>query len=85
MLSMRYIESIYAELAANAALVLLGVACSLLSRQVAAQAKAFEDAGGFTERLYRIRSDRRRGSGGRREEGNTEVTEDCRGSRRFAL
>jgi len=31
-----------------------------VSRQVAAQAKAFEAAGGFTERLYRIRSDRRR-------------------------
>ena len=60
MQSMRSIESIYAELSANAALVLLGVACSLLSRQVAAQAKAFEDKGGFTERLYRIRSDRRR-------------------------
>ena len=58
--SMKSMESIYAALAANAALVLLGVACSLLSRQVAAQAKAFEEQGGFTERLYRIRNDRRR-------------------------
>lgn len=60
MKSIRSIESIYAELSANAALVLLGVACSLVSRQVAAQAKVFEAEGGFTERLYRIRSDRRR-------------------------
>ncbi|NDV61363.1 hypothetical protein G0Q06_02740 [Puniceicoccales bacterium CK1056] len=45
--------------AANAVLVLLGVACSLLDRQVLAQAKAFLDEGGFTERLYRIRRARR--------------------------
>jgi four helix bundle suffix protein len=51
--------STHAEIAANAALVLLGVACSLLDRQVLAQAKAFLDEGGFTERLYRIRSARR--------------------------
>ncbi len=49
----------YPELAANAALVLLAVACSLLDRQLAAQAEAFETEGGFTERLYRIRSERR--------------------------
>jgi four helix bundle suffix protein len=48
------------ELAANAALVLLAVACSLLDRQLAAQAKTFEDEGGFTERLYRVRSNKRR-------------------------
>ena len=53
------ISSIFAELSANAALILVGVACSLVSRQVAAQAKAFEAEGGFTERLYRIRSTRR--------------------------
>jgi four helix bundle suffix protein len=47
------------EIAANAALVLLAVACSLLDRQLAAQAKAFETEGGFTERLYRIRSEKR--------------------------
>jgi len=51
--------STYPELAANAALVLLAVACSLLDRQLAAQAKAFETEGGFTERLYRVRSSRR--------------------------
>jgi four helix bundle suffix protein len=49
----------YPEIAANAALVLLAVACSLLDRQLAAQAKAFETEGGFTERLYRIRSEKR--------------------------
>jgi four helix bundle suffix protein len=52
-------QSTYPELAANAALVLLTVACSLLDRQIAAQAKAFETEGGFTERLYRVRSSRR--------------------------
>jgi four helix bundle suffix protein len=45
----------YSEVAANAALVLLAVACSLLDRQLAAQAKAFETEGGFTERLYKKR------------------------------
>ena len=51
--------STFPELAANAALVLLAVACSLLDRQLAAQAEAFENEGGFTERLYRIRSEKR--------------------------
>ena len=46
-------------LAANAALSLLNVACWLLDRQVAALAAAFEEEGGFTERLYRVRSQRR--------------------------
>ena len=49
----------YPEIAANGALVLIGVACSLLDRQIAAQEKAFENEGGFTERLYRVRSQRR--------------------------
>ena len=52
--------SIYSELAANATLVLIGVACSLLERQVAAQAQDFLEEGGFTERLYRVRSAQRR-------------------------
>ena len=52
-------QSTSPELAANAALVLLAVACSLLDRQLAAQAKAFETEGGFTERLYRVRSGKR--------------------------
>ena len=48
-------KSTYPEIAANAALTLLAVACSLLDRQIASQAKAFEKEGGFTERLYRVR------------------------------
>ncbi len=49
----------HTELAADAALVLLAVACSLLDRQPAAQAAAFETEGGFTERLYCVRSEKR--------------------------
>jgi four helix bundle suffix protein len=52
-------KSTFPELSANAALVLLAVACSLLDRQLAAQAEAFEIEGGFTERLYRVRSEKR--------------------------
>jgi four helix bundle suffix protein len=55
------IKSIYPELAANAALVLIGVACALLDRQIAAQAAAFTEHGGFTERLYRVRSAAKKG------------------------
>ncbi len=47
-----------AQLIANAALSLLNLACYLLDRQLAAQAAAFENEGGFTERLYRVRSQR---------------------------
>lgn len=54
------IRSTYPEIAANAALALIAVACSLLDRQLAAQAEAFEQEGGFTERLYRIRSQTRK-------------------------
>lgn len=52
----------YQEIAANAALVLITVACSLLDRQIAAQAQAFENEGGFTERLYRVRTAKRASS-----------------------
>src|SRR5258707_4710646 len=52
--------STFPELAANAALVLIAVACGLLDRHLAAQAAAFEQEGGFTERLYRVRSNARR-------------------------
>ena len=45
----------YPEIAANGARALIMVASSLLSRQVAAQAAAFEKEGGFTERLCRVR------------------------------
>jgi len=49
-----------AQLVANAALSLLNLACYLLDRQVAAQAAAFEKEGGFTERLYKVRSAQRK-------------------------
>lgn len=51
---------IYPELSANAVLVLLAVACSLLDRQVERLAIDFESEGGFTERLYRVRTANRR-------------------------
>jgi len=41
---------------------LIAVACSLLDRQLAAQAAAFEQEGGFTERLYQRRQSKRRGA-----------------------
>ena len=47
-------------LVANAALSLLNLCCHLLDRQLEAQARAFENEGGFTERLYRIRQQKRR-------------------------
>jgi len=53
-----------AELVANAALSLLNLACYFLDRQLAAQAAAFEKEGGFTERLYRVRCQKRTGLGG---------------------
>ena len=56
------LRATYAEIAANGALGLIAVACSLLDRQVAALAAAFEKEGGFTERLYRVRR-RARGPG----------------------
>jgi four helix bundle suffix protein len=47
-------------LVANASLSLLNLCCYLLDRQLAAQAKAFETEGGFTERLYRVRTAKRK-------------------------
>ena len=52
----------YPEITANGALTLLAVATALLDRQIAAQANAFENEGGFTERLYRIRRNKRSGA-----------------------
>ena len=49
-------RSTYPEIAANGALALITVANSLLDRQIAALEKAFVDGGGFTERLYRVRT-----------------------------
>jgi four helix bundle suffix protein len=40
--------------------VLIGVACALLDRQIEAQAAAFTEEGGFTERLHRIRTERKK-------------------------
>ena len=50
----------YAEIASNGALALIAAACSLLERQLASLAEAFEKDGGFTERLYRTRQRMRR-------------------------
>lgn len=47
-------------LAANGALSLLNLACYFLDRQVERLARDFENEGGFTERLYRVRTDKRR-------------------------
>jgi len=47
-------------LAANGALSLLNLCIYLLERQMQAQAAAFEKEGGFTERLYRRRSESRK-------------------------
>lgn len=46
----------YSELSANATLALITVACYFLDRQVARLAADFEEVGGFTERLHRVRS-----------------------------
>ncbi len=48
-------------LAANGALSLLNLACYLLDRQVERLAQDFENEGGFTERLYKVRTQKRRG------------------------
>jgi four helix bundle suffix protein len=50
----------FAEIAANGAHALTGVACVLLDRQVDRLARDFETEGGFTERLYRVRKEKRR-------------------------
>lgn len=47
-------------LAANAALSLLNLCCYFLDRQLNTQANAFITEGGFTERLYKTRSQMRR-------------------------
>lgn len=52
----------FPEIAANGALALIAVATAMLDRQMVAQAEAFTKEGGFTERLYRTRTQARRGS-----------------------
>ncbi len=59
-LSTTSISPDYPEIAANGALALLAVACSLLDRQIASLAAAFEREGGFTERLYNVRQNSRK-------------------------
>jgi four helix bundle suffix protein len=54
-------SSTYLEIAANGVLALIAVACSLLDRQIASLERAFVEEGGFTERLYRARCERRSG------------------------
>ena len=51
--------SSYPEIAANGALALIAVVCSLLNRQLASLEKAFVQEGGFTERLHRVRAQAR--------------------------
>ena len=53
-------ESTFPEIAANGVLALIAVACSLLDRQIASLGKTFVEEGGFTERLYRVRSRQRK-------------------------
>jgi four helix bundle suffix protein len=49
-----------ADTAANAAIVLISVACYLLDKQIRQLADKFEKEGGFTERLYNVRRNQRR-------------------------
>lgn len=50
----------WGRIAANGALALIVVAAALLDRQIATQARTFETEGGFTEKLYRARSEARK-------------------------
>jgi restriction system protein len=54
-----FVEKAAPELAANAMLCAANQAAYLLKRQLESQGRAFEQSGGFTERLYRRRSQRR--------------------------
>jgi four helix bundle suffix protein len=51
--------STFPEIAANGALALIAVACSLLNRQIASLENTFVEEGGFTEHLYKVRTQRR--------------------------
>ena len=57
---LKSMRSTFPEIAANGALALLTVACTLLDRQIATLERTFVEEGGFTERLYRVRSQSRR-------------------------
>jgi len=47
----------YAEISANVGQTLCKIAMHLLDKQVESQARAFEKDGGFSERLYKVRSE----------------------------
>ena len=49
----------YAEISANVGQTLCRIAMHLLDKQVDSQARAFEKDGGFSERLYKVRSEAR--------------------------
>lgn len=53
-------EAIKAEVAANVMICLINQETYLLARQIARLGADFETGGGFTERLYRVRSERRK-------------------------
>lgn len=53
-------QNLPAVLAANGVLSLLNLCIHLLCRQMESLAKAFEVEGGFTERLYRMRNNKRK-------------------------
>lgn len=59
-----YRREAFPAVSANAALVLIGVASSLLRRQIEAQAARLVKEGGFTERLYKVRKAAQRRGGG---------------------
>lgn len=59
-----YIESAPPEVAANTMVCLLHQTNFLLDRQLRSLEKGFLNEGGFTERLYRFRSEARRNKGG---------------------
>ena len=52
-------ESLKAEVTANCALVLIEQATYLLNRLIERLARDFVNEGGFTERLYRVRTEAR--------------------------
>lgn len=47
------------EIVANAVITLITVACFLLDKQLKTLAQDFENEGGFTERLYKVRNEKR--------------------------
>lgn len=49
-------ERAYAEISANVGQTLCKIAIHLLDKQVDSQARSFEKEGGFSERLYKVRS-----------------------------